>query len=225
VTWAAERHGVRARGITLSRNQARESRRRAEAAGLADRVTIDERHYTELPASSVDAVASIGMYEHVGRAKLPEYFAAVRRALRPGGLFLNHGITRIAVDRDAPTGGDFVLGHVFPGAELPGIAETLTAMEAAGLEVLDVHALRPHYAWTLREWARRFRARREEAARLVPERVLRTWDLYLPGCAQAFEDGLLGVYQVLATAAGSPALSAIPLMRDRLDLSREWASS
>lgn len=213
--WAAGHYGVRGCGLTLSQNQAAEARRRVAAAGLGDRVEIAERHYSELPAGRFDKVASVGMVEHVGVPRYGEYFDAVLRTLRPGGLLLNHGITRA---RHAPgrSGGDFILEHVFPGAELDDIAHTLAVIEETGFEVVDVQALRPHYALTLREWARRFRARRHEAARLVPERVLRTWDLYLPGCARAFDEGWIGVHQVLAAKPDGNGTWPAPLTREAL---------
>lgn len=212
VLWAAQRHGVRAHGITLSKNQAAIARRKVAEAGLAERITIDERHYRNLPAESFDKISSVGMYEHVGIARYPSYFAAVHRALRPGGLFLNHGIT-VSRHGRTRTGGSFIFRHVFPGAELDDIAHTQAVMVDAGFEILDVQSLRPHYAMTLREWSRRFRARKGQAAALVPAWVLRAWELYLAGCAQAFDDGLINVYQVLAAKTDAHGRSRAPLTR------------
>lgn len=219
--WAAQHHGVRAHGITLSEHQAAEARRRIAAAGLGDRVTVELRHYlelgAELPAGRYDKVSSVGMIEHVGLAKLPAYFQAVHRVLRPGGSFLNHGITT-PLHGPASTGGAFIFRHVFPGAELASVSEVQTRMEEVGFEVLDVQGLRPHYALTLREWFRRFRARREQAARFVPERVLRVWDIYLAGCARAFEDGVIGVHQVLVGKPGAQGHVRGPLTREQMVL-------
>lgn len=197
VTWAARHHGVRAHGITLSEHQAAEARRRISKAGLSDVATIKLGHYQDLPTEAFDKIASVGMYEHVGEARLPEYLGSVQRALRPGGLFLNHGITEPSSARGA-TGGTFIYRRVFPGAALASVARLQAAMETTGFEILDVQGLREHYALTLREWFRRFQRHRNRAERLVPEPVLRIWDLYLPGCAHAFEDGVLGIHQVLA---------------------------
>ncbi len=194
--WAAQNYGVRAHGITLSENQVTEARRRIDAAGLSDRVTVELQHYADLPTERFDKVASVGMSEHVGGSKLPEYLRAVRRSMRPAGLFLNHCITSPPVGSER-SGGEFIFRHVFPGAELIPVSRIQRDMEDVGLEIIDVEALRPHYALTLRAWFERFTANREEAARLVPERVLRVWDLYLPGCARAFEDGIVGVHQIL----------------------------
>lgn len=195
--WAARNYGVIAHGITLSEHQAEETRRRIEEAGLSDRVTVELRHYADLESEAFDKISSIGMYEHVGSAAMPLYLETMHRVLRPGGLFLNHGITR-PPNAQGNNGGEFISRHVFPGSELSSISRLLSQMEESQFEILDVQALRPHYALTLDEWHRRFQRRRHEAASFVPERVLRVWDLYLPGCAQAFEDGVLGVDQILA---------------------------
>jgi cyclopropane-fatty-acyl-phospholipid synthase len=223
VIWAAERYGVRAHGITLSPHQAAEARRRVQATGLASRVTIDERHYADLPAGAYDKAASIGMCEHVGIAQLPAYFHAACRALRPRGLFLNHGITRPR-QRRVEIGGSFVIRHVFPGSEIDDLSHLQGQMEDANFEVLDVESLRPHYALTLAHWYRRFRAARDRAGQFVPERVLRAWDLYLAGCAQAFLDGVISVHQVLVGKPDAQGRTALPLTREDLLLTGRIAT-
>ncbi len=199
--WAASRYGVRAHGVTLSVNQETEARRRIAAAGLDDRATVQRGHYHTLPAESFDAIASVGMYEHVGARRLREYCHAAYRALRPGGVFLNHGIT-LPVGHRARTGGDFIFRHIFPGAELLPLSTVQAALEDAGFEILDVQSLRPHYALTLREWFRRFQAARADAVRLSSERTARLWEVYLAGCARGFELGLAAVHQVLVAKPG-----------------------
>jgi cyclopropane-fatty-acyl-phospholipid synthase len=178
-------------------NEREEALKRAEALGLAGRVRILARHFVDLPYQAYDAIASVGMFEHVGVARYPAYFGAVFRALKPGGLFLNQTISvrRGSGDR---SGGAFIFRHVFPGAEIGDLPHVQAVMEDVGFELLDVQSLRPHYALTLREWSRRFRARRDEALRLVPERLVRIWEAYLAGAAQAFEDGIVSVHQVVA---------------------------
>jgi cyclopropane-fatty-acyl-phospholipid synthase len=158
------------------------------------------------------------MIEHVGIANYSRYFAALYRALRPGGLLLNHGITQ-PPGSGARTGGDFVLKDVFPGAEIDDLAHTLSLMEEGGFEVLDVQSLRPHYALTLAAWSRRYTAHRAEAARLVPERTLRIWDLYLPGCRQAFEESVISVHQCLAAKPDQTGAISVPLTREEMLLS------
>jgi cyclopropane-fatty-acyl-phospholipid synthase len=197
--WAARNHGVRGRGITLSCQQAAEAQLRVAAAGLTDRISIELRHYDELDSNSFDKIASVGMYEHVGAAKWQAYMRRMHRVLRPGGLFLNHGIT--APSRLKSETGAFIIRNVFPGAELASVAQLQVHMEETGFEVEDVQALGPHYALTLREWSRRYRRHRDQARALVPERVLRAWDFYLAGCSRAFDDGIINVHQILAKKA------------------------
>lgn len=215
VIWAARHYGVHAHGITLSEHQVVEARRRVEEAGLDERVTIELRHYSDLADNSFDKIGSVGMYEHVGASKLSAYLRAMKRALSPGGLFLNHGITEPPLS-PSNKGGAFIFRHVFPGSELSSVSRIQVELEEIGLEVLDVQSLRPHYALTLREWFRRFQKNRAVAANLVSERVLRTWDLYLAGCSRAFEDGVLGVHQVLAGKPDSAGPVASYFTRERM---------
>ncbi len=197
VIFAAERYGVEAHGITLSRNQVETARRRIEAAGLADRVRVDLLDYRDLPTDGrYDRVVSIGMAEHVGRSMFPTYMEAAFRALRPGGLFLNHAIASRADTRpDSMTA--FIDRYVFPDGELLPPGFVLDAAEHASFEVLDVHGLRPHYARTLRAWVRRLERGRDRAIAAAGERAWRLWRLYMAGCARAFSSGRVGVYQVL----------------------------
>lgn len=213
--WAAGHYPIRARGITLSRHQAETARRRIADAGLSDRVTVEERHYSDLPEGAFDRIASVGMYEHVGIARYPSYFGALYQALRPGGLLLNHGITASRISGDH-IGGEFIFRNIFPGAELDDVSHTQSVIEDTGFEVIDVQALRPHYALTLLAWMRRFQAHRSEAARLVPQRLLRAWDLYFPGCARAFEENQIGVYQVLCAKPDADGRADVPLTREAL---------
>jgi len=162
------------------------------------------------------------MVEHVGAARLPEYLRTIDHVLRPGGLFVNHGITQSRRERERESG-PFILRHVFPGAYLDDLGHLVSAMEDVGFEVVDVQSLRPHYALTLARWFERFAARRSDAGRFVPDRTLRLWDLYLAGCARAFEQGLVGVHQVLLakpdhdgriSAALTREEMALPLLRE-----------
>jgi len=151
------------------------------------------------------------MYEHVGLRRLSHYCRTAFRALRPGGRFLNHGITRPAGDR-ARTGGQFIFRHIFPGAELLPVSTVLSALEDAGFEIVDVHSLRRHYALTLRAWYARFRQARADAVRLSSERIVRAWEVYLTGCARGFELGLVDVHQILVVKPGRDR-AGLPLAR------------
>ncbi len=198
--YAAERYGVDAIGVTLSQRQAELAAQRIAAAGLAAHCRVVLCDYRDLRAGGqFDKITSIGMFEHVGRAELPRYFAQVRDLLRPGGLFLNHGIaSQLEPSPSHHRGSSFIARYVFPDGELVPVSETITAMETAGLEVRDVESLREHYVQTLRHWVARLEARRGEAVAVTNEATYRTWRLYMAGAAHGFRRGRLNLYQVLA---------------------------
>ena len=211
VLHAAERFGVHAVGITLSEPQAELARERVAAAGLADRCEIRVADYRELGDGPYDKIASVGMVEHVGAEKLGEYARTLRSLLRPGGLLLNHGITRAS-----PRPWDdksFVARFVFPDGELESVDTIVRELERAGLEVRDVESLREHYALTLRRWLANLAAGRDEAVAEAGEERERIWRLYMTGAARSFERGDISVHQVLAAAPGSHGL---PLARSEL---------
>jgi cyclopropane-fatty-acyl-phospholipid synthase len=200
VIHAARRHGVRALGVTLSPEQAELARQRVEQAGLADRVQIEVRDYREVDGQ-FDAIASVGMVEHVGAGQLSRYARHLARLLVPGGRLLNHGITTGGRDvvRDFARDTDgFVARHVFPDGALVPAHRTVTEIERAGLELWDVQQLRPHYARTLEHWVANLEARADDARALVGERVYRTWRAYMAGSVVGFERNDLGLVQVLA---------------------------
>lgn len=200
VCWAARHHGVRAHGITLSRQQFEYAQQRIRAEGLQDQVTVELRDYRDLAGDvSYDKVSSIGMFEHVGLANLPTYLATVRRVLRPGGLFLNHGITHDEEGWKKSVATEFINRYVFPDGELDCVSNIQLGMERAGFEIHDVEGLRPHYALTLRHWVQRLEANREAALREVDEPTYRVWRLYMAACALDFEAGTTGIYQILAS--------------------------
>lgn len=200
--WAAEHYGVRADGITLSKNQHAHVNRLIDERGLRGRVTMSLCDYRDLPEGEpYDAIASIGMFEHVGRANLPVYFHRVRRLLKPGGLLMNHGITAGGT-RNHQLGagmGDFIERYIFPGGELMHLSHVLKVMSEATLEPLDVENLRPHYARTLWAWSDRLEAQLGRARELTRESVVRAYRLYLAGSAMSFEQGWISLQQMLAS--------------------------
>jgi cyclopropane-fatty-acyl-phospholipid synthase len=212
--WAARKYGVRGHGITLSQQQAAEAEARVAAAGLTGRISIELRHYADLDSEAFDKIASVGMYEHVGAEKWPAYMRSMYRVLRPGGLFLNHGITAPAKLKSET--GAFIFRNVFPGTELASVAQLQVQMEATDFEVEDVQALGQHYALTLRHWFHRYQAQRAQARALVPERMLRIWDFYLAGCAHAFEDGIINVHQILAAKVDGNGHSQAHFTREEM---------
>jgi cyclopropane-fatty-acyl-phospholipid synthase len=202
VEHAALRHGARALGITVSANQLAAARARlARAGGVDAEVRADDYRTLETDAP-FDKVASVGMMEHVGRARLEEYFSAIHRLLRPGGLFLNHAIAYTGgrggtLPWARQSGGGFIWRYVFPDGELLPIAETVAAAEAAGFEVRDLECLREHYAETLTAWLARLEERSAEAVAVAGERRFRLYRLYLAASAVGFRIGRTSVYQLL----------------------------
>ncbi|MGH8647837.1 MAG: class I SAM-dependent methyltransferase, partial [Burkholderiales bacterium] len=199
VMWAAEHYGAQALGVTLSRNQHDYARARIRELGLEGRCEVRLLDYRDVPEErSFDKIASIGMFEHVGRSNLAAYFGKIARLLRPGGLLLNHGITHNAPGR-RELGSDiseFIDRYVFPGGELTHISVVMEALSAQGLESWDVESLRPHYARTLWHWVERLEANRAAAVAAVGERIYRIWRIYMAGSAHGFERGWMSVYQV-----------------------------
>jgi cyclopropane-fatty-acyl-phospholipid synthase len=214
--WAAQHYGVQAHGVTLSRAQADYAAARIQREGLQGRCRVEYLHYRDLPATSTyDKIAAVGVIEHVGIANYPTFFASVRARLNDGGLYLNHGIVHEFHWR-ATSQTEFLYRHVFPNGDLAGFSETVTEMERARLEIVDVEGLRLHYARTCRHWVERLRERAAEARALVGERTYRTWLLYLTCSAVAFEAGSIGLYQVLMRKHGDATIDRGPRTRERL---------
>jgi cyclopropane-fatty-acyl-phospholipid synthase len=196
---AATRHGTSVVGITLSPPQAEKARRRAEAAGVADRVEIRVMDYRDLVGERFDAIASIGMVEHVGEEQIDVYARTLAGLLEPGGRLLNHGIARLR--HTDPEAGPFSERYVFPDSEPLHLSRVLLALERAGFVTRHVSEHGADYAETLRHWARRLDENLEEAIRLAgPERV-RVWRLYLRAARNGFENGFLSIYQARCSLA------------------------
>lgn len=226
---AAKRYGVFTVGITLSEAQAQLARERISAAGLSDRCQVELRDYRSLGSDApFDKAASVGMVEHVGKARLDDYFASVFRALRGGGLFLNHGIVSIAGSRgeSLPSRvagrvwqrGEFIDRYVFPDGELAPSASVIASAERSGFELRDVESLREHYVLTLRHWIRRLESRRRDAIALVGEPTYRVWRLYMSASAHGFNIGRIGIVQSLL--AKPHADGRVELPRTREDIFR-----
>jgi cyclopropane-fatty-acyl-phospholipid synthase len=196
ILYAARNFGVRARGITLSQPQAELARARIEEAGLSGRCEVQVCDYRDLEESpGYDKIVSVGMFEHVGESRLPDYFQKAWKLLRAGGVFLNHGIAASALHRRK--GPSFIDKYVFPDGGLVPLNATVRIAESCGFEVRDVESLREHYARTLRHWVQRLESRHEEAKRITSEMLYRVWRIYMCGCAHAFATGRVNVYQVL----------------------------
>ena len=196
---AAREHGARVTGITLSEPQAAGARERAAAAGVGDLVEFRVQDYRELGGERYDALASIGMVEHVGDEQIDVYARELASLLAPGGRLLNHGIARLR--HGDPEPGPFSERYVFPDAEPLHLSRITLALERAGFQPNHVEDFRDDYAETLRHWARRLDDNLAEAERLAgPERT-RVWRLYLRAARNGFETGFTSIYQVLCTKA------------------------
>ena len=201
VRHAAREHGVRALGVTLSREQAEWGQAAIEREGLADLAQIRHLDYRDAASAGggdFDAISSIGLTEHVGLRNYPAYFDTLRSLLRPGGRLLNHCITR-ADGHASPRPGAFIDRYVFPDGELPSPGRVVTEAHDAGLEVQHVENLRQHYALTLAAWGRNLVAHWDECVREVGEGRARVWGLYMAGSRLSFETNNLQLHQVLAT--------------------------
>ena len=209
---AAAHYGVEAVGITLSVPQAEVARERLREAGLNDRCRVEVSDYRDIEhGRQYDKIVSVGMFEHVGESLLPEYFHRALDLLRPGGVFLNHGIAHSATYRRR--GPSFIDRYVFPDGDLVPMSTSLRAAELSGFEVRDVESLREHYALTLHHWLRRLESRADEARRITSDTTYRIWRLYMAGAAHGFQSGRLNVYQTLL-AKPLNGSSGLPLTRD-----------
>ena len=214
--FAAREYGVKVFGITLSKEQLKLARERVNAEGLQDKVDLQLLDYRDLPQDGrFDKIVSVGMFEHVGHANLREYCEILSRAVREGGLVMNHGITSKHTDgRQVGRGaGDFIDRYVFPNGELPHLSMMTAEISEAGLEVVDVESLRLHYARTLEHWSQRLEQKLDAAAKQVPEQALRIWRLYLAGCAYAFAHGWINIDQILATKPHADGSLELPPTR------------
>lgn len=204
---AVQKFGARAVGVTLSKNQFDLARARVAQAGLTGQVEIRLQDYRDIDErdGQFDKITSIGMFEHVGLNHLVAYFTKVHALLKDGGLVLNHGIT--STDPDSGTtplgAANFIEKYVFPNGELPHIGLALKDMQHAGLETLDVECLRRHYARTLALWSANYESQSAAIHSMVDETTFRVWRIYLAGCANAFTQNWVSLYQVLACKVGT----------------------
>jgi cyclopropane-fatty-acyl-phospholipid synthase len=205
---AAEKYGARCVGVTLSENQAALARERVRQQGLEDRVEIRLQDYRDVEGQ-FDRITSVGMFEHVGRANLVEYFSRVNALLAPDGLVMNHGITTTDVaGAETPYGGGKFIGeYVFPHGELVHLSTVIQTMQQGGLEVRDVENLRRHYARTCELWTENFENHADRVRQLTDPKKFRIWHVYLAGCSYAFANDLISLYQVVCGKAGLDASS------------------
>jgi len=196
--WAAKNYGIKGYGITLSEKQVEHNRKCIKEEGLEDQLQVELLDYRDLPKEpTFDKIVSIGMIEHVGLKQYPAYFQSAYQCLKPGGLFLNHGITATDPWYGTSAGERFINRYIFPDGELIQLTLMLREAEKARWEVVDVDNWRPHYALTLRRWADNLVKAKTEAVQLIGEKLYKIWQFYLVGCAIGFENNQMGIYQTL----------------------------
>ena len=198
---AARHHGVTVTGLTLSPSQAELARERVAAAGLSEQVEIRVADYRELPRAAYDAIASIGMSEHVGDSQIDRYAASLFGLLRPGGVLLNHAIAALDPEYDSLED-EFSMRYVFPDGEALALSRVQLALERAGLRIDHVEGFREDYSQTLREWTKRLDEHLERAEELAGIERTRIWRLYLRAARHGFDTGITSVYQVRARRPG-----------------------
>ena len=198
--------GAEVLGVTLSAEQLKVARARAEAAGVADKVKFELIDYRAVQGR-FDRIVSVGMFEHVGPAHYRAFMRKCRELLRPDGVMLLHTIGRLGTPGVTDA---FTAKYIFPGGYNPALSEIVRAQEGLRMFLTDVEVLRLHYAWTLKEWYRRTVAHRDEIVALYDERFFRLWTFYLAGAACAFEHGGLVNYQLQF----SRSRTALPVTRD-----------
>jgi cyclopropane-fatty-acyl-phospholipid synthase len=213
VVRAAKEFGAYVLGVTLSERQCEEAQRRIHEAGMENRARVERWDYRELPPTAFDKIVSVGMFEHVGREKLPEYFSKAYALLKDGGLFLNHGIANEhRTLRDGRASG-FMGRFIFPDGELVNVSDALQIAERVGFEIRDVENLREHYARTLRFWVENLERKRDAATDAAGEQSYRAWRLYMAGSAQGFRSGRMGLFQALLAKPNADGSVEIPATR------------
>ncbi|MET9224773.1 cyclopropane-fatty-acyl-phospholipid synthase family protein [Lentzea sp. NPDC003310] len=214
VMHAAREYGVRAIGVTLSRNQAEYAQKAIVEAGLSDLAEVRHLDYRDVRETGFDAVSSIGLTEHIGKAQLPAYFSALYRKLKPGGRLLNHCITR-PDNKQKALSGPFINRYVFPDGELVGPGHLVSQMHDAGFEVRHEENIREHYALTLAAWGRNLEAHWDEAVEEVGEARARVWRLYLAASRLGFDRNNIQLHQILGVRLDGTT-SHMPLRPDWL---------
>lgn len=204
----ARDHGALVTGITLSQEQLTIARDRANAAGLADRVSFELTDYRTV-RGQFDRIVSVGMFEHVGAPNFGTFFNGVRDRLAEDGVALIHTIGRMA----PPTATNpWIAKYIFPGGYVPSLSEVAVAIQGTGLRIGDIECLRLHYAMTLRCWFDRFSAKAELAAALKDEQFVRMWRYYLAASEQTFRHGPQDVFQFQLCRRAD----AVPITRNYL---------
>jgi cyclopropane-fatty-acyl-phospholipid synthase len=211
VMHAAEKYGVKALGVTLSRQQAEWAQKAIAERGLGDLAEVRHMDYRDVTETGFDAISSIGLTEHIGKDNLPFYFRFLHSKLKPGGRLLNHCITRPTGKEKTINTGGFINRYIFPDGELESVGYLIRQMEDNGFEIRHEENLREHYAKTLRFWCANLEKHWDEAVQEVGRAIARIWRLYMAGCVVGFERNKVQLHQVLAVKLESDGRSHVPL--------------
>ena len=214
VMHAVKHYGVKAIGVTLSEQQAAYGQESIEQAGLTSQAQIRFSDYRDVAESGFDAVSSIGLTEHIGRANYPSYFAFLNGKLRPEGRLLNHTITRPSDDWVSHFRKSFINRYVFPDGELSGPSQVMTAMNSAGFEIRHSENLREHYALTLKHWCENLEDHWDEAVAEAGLGTARVWRLYMAASRLGFDINMIQLHQMLGVKLGPGGSSGMPLRPD-----------
>ncbi|NKZ07695.1 class I SAM-dependent methyltransferase [Actinomadura latina] len=214
VMHAAKEYGVKALGVTLSKQQAEWAQKAIADRGLSDLAEVRHMDYRDVTETGFDAISSIGLTEHIGKANLPSYFSFLYGKLREGGRMLNHTITR--PDNRAPSRKEngFINRYVFPDGELEGPGYVQMQMNDAGFEIRHQENLREHYARTLTAWCRNLDEHWDEAVAEVGEGTARVWRVYMAGCVLGFAQNWIELHQTLGVKLHDDGTSDMPLRPD-----------
>jgi cyclopropane-fatty-acyl-phospholipid synthase len=213
VRHAATHHGVRALGVTLSRNQAEWAQAEIERQGLAHLAEVRHLDYRDVQESGFDAVSSIGLTEHIGKAQLPSYFRFLSSKVRPEGRLLNHSITHPFTTPQRSLD-PFIARYVFPDGQLETVGTIITAMNDNGFEIRHEENLREHYAKTLAAWCANLDAHWDEAVAEVGQGTARVWRLYMAGSRLGFDTNVVQLHQILGVKLPASGESGMPLRPD-----------
>lgn len=205
---AAKEYGLKVTGVTLSEEQYKLVQKKIFDQNLQDVAEVKLEDYRELGDKQWDCITSVGMFEHVGKENLAQYFSDVAKYLKKDGVALIHGITR----QQGGATNAWLNKYIFPGGYVPGLNENIEHIIASDMQIDDIEMLRRHYQRTLEIWDKNFNQHRDQIQKLMGERFTRMWDLYLQACAASFESGNIDVIQYLITKG--PSGKNLPLTRD-----------
>ncbi|CCW40735.1 SAM-dependent methyltransferase [Streptococcus agalactiae] len=208
---AAKEYGLNATGITLSEEQASFITKRIKEEGLENKVTVLIKDYRDIH-ETYDYITSVGMFEHVGKENLSQYFQTISKRLNINGLALIHGITGQVGGNHGSGTNSWINKYIFPGGYIPRLTENLNHIASAGLQIADLEPLRRHYQKTLELWTKNFHNALPEVRKTHDNRFINMWDLYLQSCAASFESGNIDIFQYLLSKGVSK--DTMPMTRD-----------